>query len=709
MNQIFCLGMWWLIGAVGVVFLSGASAKDILIADFEGKDYGEWNVGGTAFGTAPASGTLPKQRKVSGFMGNGLVNSYLQQDSATGFLTSPPFRVEQDYINFLIGGGGFAGKTCMNLLVGDEVVRTAVGQNVSEGGSEALVWKNWNVEDLKGKKAVLQIVDQRTEGWGHINVDHILQSDTPRESELEPPGFPPSIVPQYPFAETLAEQEAQLADNPLLQRFDESRALRLKDRHYPRYHFCSPEGRLNDPNGLCFWQGNWHLFYQGYPPEDTRQHWGHAVSSDLIHWRDLPYAIYPGPEDRCFSGAAFVEDNRVIAIYHGVGVGTMAAVSADPLLLNWEKLTGAAVIPEQQPGQAPLPYAVFDPCVWKKGDYYYALTGGQRPRGPEGKLCRAEFLHRSANLTDWEYLHPFLENDLYGAVGDDGACPYFWPIGNKHILLHFSHKTGGKYLIGDYDMDRDKFVVTHGGDFNHGPRDPSAIHAPSAAPDGQGGVITIFNMNEGLSHATKWNRIMTLPMRLTLAEDDELDPLRMEPVGDYESLRGDHQHVENIALPANQDVVLDMISGNAVEMVVEIDCGSSRMVELNVLRSKNEEEVTRIQFFPERGYPYREFSGARSNQKNSVLSLDTSRSSILPGAKSRPAETCTFYKVREDLLTLHIFIDRSVVEVFANDRQYAGVRVYPGRKDSVGVSLRSQGGTASLKSLDCWQMNSIYR
>ena len=89
---------------------------------------------------------------------------------------------------------------------------------------------------------------------------------------------------------------------------------------------------------MCFWKGYWHLFYQAYPPEDTRQHWGHAYSKDLVHWEDLPYAIYPNPEEACFSGATYVEDNKVIAIYHGTKVGNMIAISNDDLLLNWEKI-----------------------------------------------------------------------------------------------------------------------------------------------------------------------------------------------------------------------------------------------------------------------------------------------------------------------------------------------------------------------------------
>ncbi|NQT11197.1 MAG: fructan beta-fructosidase, partial [Planctomycetes bacterium] len=94
-----------------------------------------------------------------------------------------------------------------------------------------------------------------------------------------------SRVPQFTFADTLEEQEAQLETNPLLKRMIESRKKQAGEPHRPIYHYVNPEGRLNDPNGLCFWQGRWHMFYQGYPPEDRRQHWGHTVSDDLIHWR----------------------------------------------------------------------------------------------------------------------------------------------------------------------------------------------------------------------------------------------------------------------------------------------------------------------------------------------------------------------------------------------------------------------------------------
>jgi beta-fructofuranosidase len=523
-----------------------------------------------------------------------------------------------------------------------------------------------------------------------------------------------SLVPRYEFADTLAEQEAQLATNPMMQRFTESRHKLAADRHRPLYHYVSPESTMNDPNGLCFWQGRWHLFYQGYPPEDPRQHWGHAVSEDLIHWRDLPYAIYPNPEYQCFSGAALVEDDRVIAIYHGTRVGNMVAVSSDPLLLNWEKVTGQAVIPIASPDGSPLPYRVFDPCIWKKDGVYYSLSGGTLPHAPSGKRTRADFLLRSTDLAHWEYLHPFVEGDRFTKVGDDGACPYFWPIGDRHILLFFSHMSGGQALLGDYDTERDRFVVTAHHDFNFYAWGPGGVHAPSAVPDGQGGVIVIFNMNPA-KPAEGWNQIMTLPRRLTLLGEDKLgrDALAVEPAGDLESLRADHQHVDETTLPANQEVVLDGIRGDAIEIVAEIDTNDAPMVELNVLRSRGKEEFTRIAFYRGRGYRDWERYTAWDREKlhaatDSLITIDSSYSSLLSDVLSRAPETGPVFLDPDEPLRLRIFVDRSVVEVFVNGKQCVAMRVYPGREDSVGVSLRAQGRDAVLKSLDAWQMQSIY-
>jgi beta-fructofuranosidase len=519
-----------------------------------------------------------------------------------------------------------------------------------------------------------------------------------------------SIVPFYTFSTTLEEQEEELKTNPLLLRFKESREKMSDDPHRPIYHYVNPEGRLNDPNGLCFWQGNWHLFYQAYPPEFPRQHWGHAVSTDLIHWEDMPLAIYPGPERACFSGSAYVEDDRVIAFYHGTEVGSMAAVSSDPLLLNWEKVSGGAVIPIDDPSGFPLPYSVYDPCIWKKDSVYYALLAGRVNEGPGNKPVPTAYLFRSIDLEQWQYMHPFVEDDRFTLIGDDYACPYFWPIGKRYILPFYSHMSGGQYLLGDYDTERQKFVVTNHGNFNFGPSGPAGVHAPSATPDGNEGVIIIFNMNPGMA-TEGWNQIMSLPRRLTLISADEIG---IEPAGDIESLRYKHEHVDAMTLSANKEIKFKNIRGNAMEIYAEIDTKEASMIELNVLQSPKKEEYTTISILPERGYHsgrnYWNVPGERRvrTATPSLVSLETSHSSVLPGASSRAPETAPVVIGREETVKLRIFIDKSIVEVFVNGRQCVAARVYPGRDDSIGVSLRSQGSSSELLSLDAWQMENIY-
>ena len=109
-------------------------------------------------------------------------------------------------------------------------------------------------------------------------------------------------------------------------------------------------------------------------------------------------------------------------------------------------------------------------------------------------------------------MHPFVENDVFTLLGDDEAYPYFWPIGDRHILLFFSHISGGQYLLGDYDTEREKFIATSHGNLNFGEATPSGVHAPSATPDGRGGVIAIFNVNAG-KPTPGWDQIMALPRR----------------------------------------------------------------------------------------------------------------------------------------------------------------------------------------------------
>jgi beta-fructofuranosidase len=330
------------------------------------------------------------------------------------------------------------------------------------------------------------------------------------------------------------------------------------------------------------------------------------------------------------------------------------------------------------------------------------LTAGTLPQGPAGKNVRANFLHRSRDLEHWEYRHPFLEDDHYSLVGDDGACPYFWPIGDRHILLHFSHYSGGRYLLGDYDTAREKLVVAAGGRFTFGPVAPGGVHAPSAMPDGAGGVIVLHNMNPG-KPCEGWNQLMTLPRRLTLRDGDRLG---IEPAGDIESVRGEHHGFESLRLDAGEDVGLEGVRGDALEIRAVVQPERDQTIEMDVLRSPDGEERTRIVFYRDRGWSNKEHG--TYEPMGSLITIDSTHSSSLPDVRTRAPETAPVLVMPDEALELRVFVDRSIVEVFVNGRQCAAVRVYPGRRDSSGVRLRSLGRSSTVRTAEVWKMQSIY-
>jgi fructan beta-fructosidase len=161
--------------------LNGTPPTGPVFADFEGTTWGTgWTATGDFTNAGPVAGGIGDQQPVSGYLGSKLVNTFLNHDASTGTITSPPFTINSNYIDLLVGGGNHpytanptpgAEPTAVNLLVGGNVVATATGQD-----SEALNWVAWNTAAWQGQQAQIQIVDNNTGGWGHINVDNIVFS-----------------------------------------------------------------------------------------------------------------------------------------------------------------------------------------------------------------------------------------------------------------------------------------------------------------------------------------------------------------------------------------------------------------------------------------------------------------------------------------------------------------------------------------------------
>jgi beta-fructofuranosidase len=181
---------------------------------------------------------------------------------------------------------------------------------------------------------------------------------------------------------------------------------------------------------------------------------------------------------------------------------------------------------------------------------------------------------------------------------------------------------------------------------------------------------------------------MSLPRVYSLAEDNSL---MVEPVAEVEALRFDHQRIEAISIPADEDRALPNIGGKAIELKAVFRLDSAEEVGLKVLQSPDDSECTVIRF-----------------SSDQTLSIDTEHASLNKDILERPPETGPLTLEGDEALELRVFIDRSIVEVFANGRQCLCVRVYPTQDNSSGISVFSKGGEAELLGFDIWQMHSVW-
>jgi beta-fructofuranosidase len=459
----------------------------------------------------------------------------------------------------------------------------------------------------------------------------------------------------------------------------------------PQYHFTEKNGWNNDPNGLVKIGDTYHMFYQQYPPVFPRQHWGHAVSDDMVHWEDLPSAIYPDIENACFSGNTLVEDDRVIAMYHGWGIGNMIATSNDPLLLNWEKNPNNPVIPHlPNLPESGLPYRVFDPFIWKEEDGYYSLSG------THSNGIMKEHLFFSQNLDKWTYLGQLMDNNPHVECSNDGACPYFLPFGqdeNQRILFFFSHSSGSRALIGKYDKITHKFVPKKNIKFSFDSVCVSSLVAPCAISDGKGGVYVIYNMGDSVVGRAR-RGVFSLMRHITT---DAEDNIWIKPAEQNESLRANKILDEGFELAAFEKKELTA-RGKCIEINAEISMNEARSVEFRVLCDKEGKEYTTISII----------SGMNRVTPCGYITVDTSHASLYNDVIGRIPDSTRFLWDGKEKVNVRIFVDKCMVEVFVNDRAALCQMAYASLPESDGITVEALGGNATVENIKIFEMDSIY-
>jgi fructan beta-fructosidase len=696
-----------------------SAAEDLVIADFEGADFEGWKAEGDAFGKAPAKGALDGQMAITGYSGSGFVNSFHGGDDATGSLTSPEFKITRKHLNLLIGGGKHPAETCVNLLLDGKVIRTATGPNDRPGGSERLDWSTWDTSDLIGKSVTLEIVDRRQGGWGHITVDRIVQSDTPEmtngvleftvdkryliwpvaagsrdklrffmnlDGEEKPFCFSDIAITDRPdfwtFTDLGNHQGRKLTVKGQIPRRLAAAWKRVvpsdtypgekelyQEPLRPQYHFTSRRGWLNDPNGLVYQNGVWHLFYQHNPYNHgwDNMHWGHATSRDLLSWTEHPDALYPDAEGYMYSGSGFVVpkgssglpikgDNALVLAYTAEGTRNY--------LPGKKTEQGLAISPDggktfvKFSGNPVLPHIAGenrDPKIlWHGPTRRWVMV--LYIDGPEYGIFTSE------DLVKWK------RTDTYQIPGDS-ECPDLFALpvnGNPAEVRWVLWGANGKYLVGKFDGEK---FSQEGGVRRHYFGAAYAGQSYDNAPEGR--RVHFGWMRDGGPglKGAPFNLQMTLPMDFTLRGEGEGIRLHAEPSRETLTLRTETKEWKN----------LEHRSGDADPL------------------ADFKEELFEIE---------------------AVLDADTTAKEAgfrlyeTYQASWKPADQ-TFSDVEgpqpavDGKIHLRIFVDRVSMEVFVNGTYHARYIRQPADKQPVRIV--AEGGAVKFDSLKIHTLRSVWK
>ena len=450
------------------------------------------------------------------------------------------------------------------------------------------------------------------------------------------------------------------------------------------YHLAHPEAEGTatafDPNPAFFWKGRYHLHY--IYKHQTGSVLAHVSSDDMVHWKWHPTVLGPTTMGHgIWSGTGFItKDGRPAMVYFGhKSERNWITYALDDKLDQWSK--PHEMLPHDKDGKPMTDMSYFDPDLWIKDGIYYGLNGRNRRS--------SAVIMKSENLKDWDYIgelfHPDFDEEKLGVSKDeDVSCANMFKLGDKWVLLCISHKLGCRYYIGDFKDEQ--FLPEQHGMMNWAAWD---FMAPESllTPDGRRVMwawctprvapIQEFAREKNFYKLLQdkiQTGIQSLPRELSLSEDGKL---LIKPLRELKKLRSDEKTLKDITVKSDTTHMLEGISGDAMELEIVIEAPAANAFGIKVLADQD-------------------------GNKGFTISSGKGSKTLNVGYINPPFEL----EEGEDL-TLRIFIDKSMIEVFANDRQ-AAVAWHEYDPKDLHVSLFSKGGDLKVNKVCAWNMKSIY-
>jgi beta-fructofuranosidase len=447
------------------------------------------------------------------------------------------------------------------------------------------------------------------------------------------------------------------------------------DPSRPVYHFHSPALWMNDPNGPIYHKGTYHLFYQFNPYGDTwgHMHWGHARSRDLVHWQHLPIALWPSEElgeEHVFSGCTVISRQEAPMIFYtSIARGKPAETDAqqwaavgDQDLITWRKHPDNPILTQQVHGATKV-YDWRDPFVFQNKGATYMVLGGNLNQRQGGKAVVNLYRAEGETLTRWTYVGVLFTHPNPNVLNIE--CPNFFKLGDHWVLLVSPHGLV-EHFGGEFDATAGKFIVHHSGVLDYGEN----YYAPNSLSDRRGRRV-VWGWVKGFKPDRGWNGCLSLPRVLSW---DTQGRLLQKPAQELKKLRTDHFRLSDVPLASLHEV--SGLRGDCLELYAEIEPLQAAFVQLQVRRSEDGSRFVPISF-----------DGA---------ALEVAGTKVPFGLQAS-----------ERTLKLHIFLDKSVLEVFANDRACVTRVIDPGEND-LGVALTASPGTARIRSLHGWKLRPIW-